>query len=114
MLASILLAGAVFTLPSPAFVEPVDRYAAVAIEGRRLEPAIERLSDRVRVRPDDESALINLAVAYRKLGRTAEANVLYARVLDLPDVLLDRADGGTIMSRDVARRALARTELAAR
>ena len=104
---------ALIVMPASA-ASVVDNYASDAIAGARLTEAVALLEPRVAVVPRDESALINLAVAYRRMGRQAEADALYQRVLTLDDVTLDAADGSAISAHEVARRALARQTLASR
>ncbi len=102
-------------LAATAAADPVDNYSATTIKTAHYDRAITRLEARVKASPADESALINLAVAYRHKNRAAEADALYRRVLELDDVELDMANGGAIMSREVARRALAkRAQITAR
>jgi len=95
-------------LATTAAADPVDNYSATAIKVAAYDRAITRLEQRVQSAPADESAMINLAVAYRHTNRVAEADALYRRVLTLDDVELDALDGRAIMSREVARRALMR------
>jgi Flp pilus assembly protein TadD len=95
-------------LANSAAADPVDNYSATTIKMAQYTRAIARLEARVKQSPSDESALINLAVAYRHTNRSAEADALYRRVLTLEDVELDAVDGRAVMSRDVARRALMR------
>ena len=86
---------------------PVDNYATAALSTAKFEQVIATLEPIVRRDRSDESLLLNLAMAYRYTGRAAEADMLYRRVLTLDDVELDTANGGTISSHIVARRALA-------
>ena len=107
--------GALAFIATPASAASVvDNYASDAIASARLTEAVALLEPRVAVAPRDESALINLAVAYRRSGRAAEADALYRRVLTLDDVVLDAADGSAINAHEVARRALASRTLASR
>ena len=94
-------------LSAPAMADPVDNYAAPAIIGGRYMNAVTRLEAQVRRAPGDESALLNLGIAYRHMGREADARAALARVLTLPDVELDTVNGIAIMAHDAARRALA-------
>jgi len=95
-------------LATTAAADPVENYSATAIKLANYDRAIARLEQRLQSAPADESAMINLAVAYRHTNRVAEADALYRRVLTLDDVELDAADGRAIMSREVARRGLSR------
>ena len=106
-----LVAGMAAVASTTASASPVDNYASAEIRAAKLVDAVALLEPRVAQAPDDESALINLAVAYRRIGRVAEARALYERVLTLDDVVLDAADGRAISAHDVARRGLARGTL---
>lgn len=86
--------------------EPVDNYAADAVVAARYAEAVTMLQAHVAKDPMDESALINLAIAYRHTGRAAEAQAMYRRVLQLENVMLDTAKGRAMSSHDVARRGL--------
>jgi len=104
----ILIAGAFFALaPAAALAAaPVDNYAADAVLKAKYGEAIAHLADRVAQDPADESAMINLAIAYRHTGRVEESRRLYQRVLRLDDVALNTAAGVEMSSHEVARRAL--------
>lgn len=84
---------------------PVDNFAASSAADR-YQAMARAYEAAVAKDPADESAWINLAVAYRHIGRGADAVVAYRRVLALENVMLDTADGRALWSHDVARRAL--------
>lgn len=58
----------------------------------------------------DPAASINLGVALAKQGKRAEASELFNLVLAAEDVEMVVANGDTVMSHDLARRALASLE----
>lgn len=87
--------------------EPVDNYAATALADAKYQQVVATLEPMAKRDRSDETLLLNLATAYRNVGRHADADSLYRRVLVLDDVELDTADGSTISSHTVARRGLA-------
>ncbi len=107
-ISSLTLAASLIMTTASAFAaQPVDNYATVALTTARYDQVVTQLEPLVLRDRSDESLLLNLAMAYRHTGRSAEADALYRRVLLLDDAELDTADGGTISSHVVARRALA-------
>jgi Flp pilus assembly protein TadD len=97
----VLIPGIVFA------ASPVDNYSAIALTSSQYRLVVANLEPVVQRNRSDESLLLNLAMAYRHLGRDAEADALYRRVLSLDNAELDTANGGTISSHVVARRAIA-------
>jgi tetratricopeptide (TPR) repeat protein len=91
-----------------AAADPVDNYAASAVSSGNYTAAVRTLEAQLREDPQDESTLLNLALAYRKLGRTADASALYERVLTLENFALNTTRGTPMWSHDVALRALGR------
>ncbi len=83
--------------------QPVDNYSATALTTAQYHVAVAQLEPIVKRDRADESLLLNLAMAYRHVGRFADANALYRRVLVMEDVELDTATGGTVSSHAVAR-----------
>ena len=59
------------------------------------------------VAADDPARAINLGIALAKTGRRGEAAQLFNSVLAQEDVAMIVADGQTVMSHDLAARALA-------
>lgn len=94
-------------LPVSAVANPVDNYAVNAINAAKYDAATAQLETHVRADPADETAWLNLALAYRHTGRTVKAIAAYRRVMTLENALLDTASGNAIWSHDVARRFLA-------
>jgi tetratricopeptide (TPR) repeat protein len=94
------------SLPFAAVAAPVDNYAASQISAARYDAAIVRLERFVREDALDETALLNLALAYRHKGRVNEAAKLYRRVLAHDNALLDTVDGKPRWAHDVARAGL--------
>ncbi len=87
--------------------QPVDNYETVALTQGEYARAIPALVNRLRADPTDESLLLNLAMAYRKSGEAAKADVLYRRVLFQEDVALDGAGGVRAWSHDLAKAGMA-------
>jgi cellulose synthase operon protein C len=113
LLVTSLLVAAPLSIAAAA--EPVDNYAAKAVVAGDYRAAITTLEGAMRANPTDESTLLNLALAYRKAGRTAEAQALYERVLTLDNYALNTTRGVPMWSHDVALKALGRpTGLASR
>ena len=83
--------------------QPVDNYSATALTTAQYHVAVAQLEPIVKRDRADESLLLNLAMAYRHVGRVVDANALYRRVLVMEDVELDTATGGTVSSHVVAR-----------
>ncbi len=96
----------VASLPVAVVAAPVDNYAAGQISAARYDAAIVRLERFVREDALDETALLNLALAYRHKGRMTEAAKLYRRVLAHDDALLDTVDGKPRWAHEVARTGL--------
>lgn len=119
MISSVMLAAALAAsapagpAPAPiaveARVERVDIGYAELSEGRNSE-AIARIQASLAGNPRDPAALINLAAAYARLGRTAEARTALDAAAASPERFdLQLADGNWLDSRQAAR--LARTML---
>lgn len=83
--------------------KPVDNYGLAAISVGDLRAAEAQLMQRLYVAPHDVTALLNLAMVYRKTGRVAQADELYTRVLTRDDVLLDARNGATVWAHDLAK-----------
>ena len=96
------------TAPVPvlAAADPVDNYAANDLGKARYALAIAQLERDYARNPDDESILLNLALAYRHSGRAVESVTLYRRVLAMKDYELDTLHGKPVWAHEVARRAL--------
>ncbi len=109
MLKSLATALLVATpLSTAAVANPVDNYAAKAVSSGDYASAITTLEAQMRENPNDESTLLNLALAYRKAKRIAEAQALYERVLTLDNYALNTTRGVPMWSHDVALRGLGR------
>ena len=87
--------------------QPVDNYEAVALTQGQFARAIPSLESSLRADPTNESLLLNLAMAYRKSGEAAKADLLYKRVLFQEDVVLDGAVGARAWSHDLAKAGMA-------
>jgi hypothetical protein len=84
--------------------------AAAQTNTATAQPAAEvrSLETYTNVAPRDGGAFIELAQAYMRDNRPAEAAVAYRRALTLNDVMLVTPAGDSIWSHKVARLALAR------
>lgn len=102
--ASALLASA-----SASGATPTD-YGHDLIKARQLAAAERELVTRRAAEPDEPSVLINLAYVYARTNRTADAAVLYERVLALPDVLLALGNGKPRWSHMLANKGLGRPD----
>ena len=87
--------------------QPVDNYETVALTQGQYARAIPSLETSLRADPTNESLLLNLAMAYRKSGEAAKADMLYRRVLFQDDVVLDGAGGVKAWSHDLAKAGMA-------
>jgi Flp pilus assembly protein TadD len=94
--------------------QPVDNYQSVALVAGHSARALPTLERNQRIDSSDECTLINLAVAYNRQGRSADARALYSRVLELENVQVDVANGAAMWSHDIARAGLRTTQLSAR
>lgn len=104
----LIVAAPLMFAPAAALAgSPVDNYAANALVSANYQQVVATLEPLAKRDRSDETLLLNLAAAYRNVGRHADADALYRRVLMLEDVELDIATGGSIMSHVVARRGLA-------
>lgn len=108
-------AALVATSSAAALSQSDDRTAYRAIAAGDFAAAVQTLEAERRIHPQRPELMLNLAAAYRRTGRTADARSLYQEVLERPVVMLDLADGRIVSSRDLATAGLARvTELASR
>lgn len=85
-----------------------DRTGYRAIAAGDFGRAVQRLEAERRIHPQRPELMLNLAAAYRRTGRTAEARALYADVLARPAVTMDLPSGEVASSRDLASMGLAR------
>jgi Flp pilus assembly protein TadD len=102
MMVKTAIYSAIFALSvaSPAFAGPVDNSA----------DQIASLTQLVSVSPRDGGVYAELAGAYVRAGRVADAMTAYRRVLALDNVMLETRNGDAVWSHEVARKALATTE----
>jgi thioredoxin-like negative regulator of GroEL len=84
-----------------------ERVGYGAIAAGNWTAAVKRLEAERRVSPERPAVLLNLAAAYRRTGREAEARALYAAVLEQPAVLMDLPSGATASSHALASRGAA-------
>ena len=85
-----------------------DRVGYRAIAAGDFAAAAQRLEAERRIHPQRPELMLNLVVAYRALGREADARALYMDVLTRPAVMMDMANGTTVSSLDLATLALSR------
>lgn len=89
-----------------------DRTGYQAIAAGDFAGAASRLEAERRIFPHRPELMLNLAAAYARTGRVADARVLYADVLAQPAVAMDMPSGAIASSHDVATRGLARLGVA--
>ena len=85
-----------------------DRTGYQAIAAGDFVTAAKRIEAERRIFPDRPELMLNLAAAYTRIGRSAEARALYDTVLERPAVAMDMPSGAVVSSHDVAARGLAR------
>ena len=78
---------------------------ALAAPARDAVRSLEAVS---QVSPRDGGVAIELAAAYQRAGRTADANTAFRRALTLDNAMLETPTGDAVWSHQVARQALAR------
>ena len=75
---------------------PVDPAAAAAMTPEMVNQMVDRLAERLKANPDDQTGWARLARAYKTQGRLAEAEQAYAKAGKLvdgdPDLLVQYAD----------------------
>lgn len=110
-IAIAMLAGAGLITPAAA-----QRTGYQAIVAGDFATATRQIEAERRIFPQRPELMLNLAVAYARMGRTADARALYADVLRRPVVAMDMPNGAVLSSHDVAARGLSRltTALATR
>ena len=81
---------------------------AAAAPTRDSAAAVRSLEAASRVSPSDGGVAIELAAAYQRAGRAADANTALRRALTLDNAMLETPTGDAIWSHQVAKRALAR------
>jgi Flp pilus assembly protein TadD len=96
MKTKMMLALLAATLATPLAAAPSPDYAAAV---RSQEAA-------ARLQPNDGGTAIELAAAYLRAGRVADAHNSYRRALTLDNQMLETPTGDAIWSHQVARRAL--------
>ena len=104
VIVATMLAGACLSTPALA----KDRNGYQAIAAGDFTTAAKRIEAERRIFPDRPELMLNLAVAYARTGRTADARALYGEVLQRPAVAMDMPNGTVTSSHDVASRGLAR------
>ncbi len=82
--------------------------AAASDNATAQKAAVSTLENYTRVAPSDGGAYVELAQAYLRDNRPAEAAAAYRRVLQLDNVMMLTPNGDSIWSHEVARNALAR------
>ncbi len=87
-----------------------------AISAGDFTTATRQIEAERRIFPQRPELMLNLAVAYARTGRIADARSLYGEVLRRPAVAMDMPNGAVTSSHAVAARGLARltTTLATR
>lgn len=98
-----------FTAPShgPAMLAEAPELAARTLAAGRSGDALVTLERASLANPHDPAVLINLGIAYAHAGDEAKARVAFEKALACQEVLeLDTADGTTMDSRRLARKAI--------
>jgi Flp pilus assembly protein TadD len=104
VIVATILAGACLTTP----VLAADRNGYQAITAGDFTAAAKRIEAERRIFPDRPELMLNLAVSYARIGRTADARALYQDVLQRPAVAMDMPNGAVMSSHAVATRGLSR------
>lgn len=98
-------------LTAPMLTAPAlaaDRTGYQAIAAGDFVTATKRIEAERRIFPERPELMLNLAAAYMRTGRTADARALYRTVLARPAVAMDMPDGAVLSSHEVATRGLSR------
>ncbi len=88
-------------LSAPAAAAPMDSSATA-----QNAVAVKTLEAAARLNPSDGGTCIELAYAYLRAGRPADATIAYHRALKLDNVMLETKTGDAIWSHQVAQYAL--------
>jgi thioredoxin-like negative regulator of GroEL len=105
LLGAVLLGGLV---ASGAAASERTEYRTIA--AGNFAEAAQRLEAERRIHPQRPELMLNLAAAYSRMGRVADARALYQEVLARPVAMMDLASGAVVSSHDVA--ALGQSRLA--
>lgn len=96
-----------FTSHDPAMLAEAPELAAGTLAAGRSGDALVTLERASLANPHDPAVLINLGIAYAHAGDEAKARVAFEKALACQEVLeLDTADGTTMDSRRLARKAI--------
>lgn len=99
----------------PAAAQAADRTASADILRGDYAQAERVLMAERRIFPARAELMLNLAAVYRQTGRTADAQALYARVMQRPDAMMDMPDERVVSSHVLAQAGLQQvTRLASR
>ncbi|MEG3176440.1 hypothetical protein U1872_09380 [Sphingomonas sp. RB3P16] len=82
---------------------------AAATPARDPAAAVRSLETESMISPRDGGVAIELAGAYQRTGRIADANTALRRALTLDNAMLETPTGDAVWSHQVAKRALAGT-----
>ena len=85
-----------------------DRTGFQAIAAGDFAGAARQIEAERRIFPQRPELMLNLAAAYAKLGRIADARALYSEVQAVPVVNMDMPNGAVVSSHDIAARGLSR------
>lgn len=96
-IALCLLAAAAVAAPATAFAQTA------------AQPTLASYETRAQLAPRDGGTQIELAQAYLRANRTADAAVAYRRALALDNEMMETRAGDSIWSHQVATAALAKT-----
>jgi cytochrome c-type biogenesis protein CcmH/NrfG len=104
---SNLIAVPVYAQTTPDAADTREEHAAQLLVAGEAKAALTQLEAERRAASTDPAVLINLGIAYARLGEEARARRAFEQALASPNpVELDTADGRTMDSRRLARKAL--------
>ena len=93
-------------LSAPAVAAPVDGQAMTQRATAQNAVSIKNLETTTRLSPSDGGSYIELAAAYLRAGRTADAMRAFHRALVLDNEMMDTGNGNSVWSHEIARQAL--------
>ena len=96
-IALCILAAAAVAAPATAFAQSA------------TQPTLASYETRAQIAPRDGGVQIELAQAYLRANRTADAAVAYRRALALDNEMMETRTGDSVWSHQIASAALART-----
>lgn len=109
-MSALAIAASLMLAPAPVLaVEQVD-VAYDELASRDNAAAIRKIEGNDGLDRDHPARLINLGIAYARVGEVDEARALFRRALHTGNLELETATGDWIDSHDLARRAMAKLD----